>query len=75
MGEFDLLVFTFIGFLETCKDDQLKTFGKMNYSNLNLAQKFSLDEAKILKRAIKLYRSSNSNPVISNMIINYFNSK
>lgn len=76
MGESELLVFTLIGFLETCKDEQLRLLQKdLNYSNLNMVLKFGVDEAKILKKAIKYYKNFHSNQNISNMIINYFNSK
>lgn len=76
MDENEFLVFMLIGFLETCKEEHLKTLLTLTYSNLGLVQKFALDESKIVKRAIKFYKSfRSSNQLISNMIVNYFNTK
>ena len=75
MEEYDLTVLVLVAFLESCKEEHLMYLKNSTYSNINVAKKFGLDEAKIFKKAIKSYRTPNSNPAISNMIVNYFNSK
>lgn len=75
MKEYELIALTLVGFLESCKEEQLKMMSNIKYQNINVSQNFGLDEAKILRKAIKLYRTHNSNPTISTMITSYLNSK
>ncbi len=75
MGEFDLLVYTLISYLESFKEDQFKLLNDVRLENLKQIRKINLiDESKIFKRAIKYYRqthATNSNSNVFNLIINY----
>lgn len=70
------MIFTLVSFLENCKEDHLKQLKTMNFLKMNIIQKFQMDEAKILKGAVKYYKNFHSNALTSQLIINYFqNSK
>ena len=75
MEETELLVYALVGFLENCKEDNIKQLKGLSYANMNAAQKFGIDQAKILKTATKHYKILHSNPSMLNLILNYFNSK
>lgn len=77
MTENDLMIFTLVSFFESCKEDHLKQIKNLNdHLKINATiHKFGLDEAKILKTAIKYYKNIHSNTNISQSIINYFNKK
>lgn len=70
MEETEILVFILISFLESCKDEQLKLVSDPNFTTL-----VSIDEAKLLKNAMKNYKGFHSNTQLTNLILNYFNSK
>jgi hypothetical protein len=69
--ETEMLVFILISFLENCKEEQLKQI--MNVTKFS--KLVSLDEAKILKNAVKYYKAFHANTQLSSLILNYFNSK
>ena len=75
MGEFELLVYTLVSLFACCKDDHLKQIRNYTSLDVNLIKKFYLDEVKLLKKATKYYKIFRNNLSISNLIINYFNSK
>ena len=67
MDECDMLVFILISFLENCKEEHIKNPKHKTFL------KCGLDETKILKTALKHYAKHHTN--VSNLILNYFNSK
>ena len=70
MEETDILVYTLISLIESCREEQLK---KLN--DLPLPKHISLDETKILKNAMKYYKKTHSNTSLTSFILNYANSK
>jgi hypothetical protein len=79
MGECDLLAFTLLSYLESCREEHLKLLRSCRYSEVRAAQKrIAIDESKVLKRAAKHYKSlehHSINPAVFNLIQNYFNTK
>jgi hypothetical protein len=75
MGEFELLVFSIFSLFSYFKDEHLLLLKDSNTLNVNMIKKFYLDEIKILKKATKFYKNFHNNLGLSNLIVNYFNTK
>ena len=74
MEETEMLVFTLISFIESCKEEQLKLINQVDFKTIPRIKLLVVDECKILKTTVKYYKSCHSSPSLPTSILNYLNS-